>query len=96
MTVTLAHARRTFQDEEIDELGLQPIHLKYLHILAKSRVQGRFMALGIGAIAAKMRQHEDMVKGSVEPILLEFDMIAPTPRGRILTNIGSDYLNSVL
>lgn len=93
--VTLLHTQRTFEDEEIDELGLQPVHMKYLRILSKSRVQGKLVAVGIGAIAAKMRQHEDMVKGSVEPILLELNLVAPTPRGRILTETGSEYLGKI-
>lgn len=92
--VTLFHTGRTFLDEEVDEQGLQPVHLKYLRILGESRVQGKLVAWGIGAIAAKMRQHEDMVKGSVEPILLELSLVAPTPRGRILTESGSKYLQN--
>ncbi len=92
--VALSHTRRTFEDEEIDELGLQPIHRKYLQILAASRAEGKLRAIGIGAIAAKMRQHEDMVRGSVEPVLLELDMVSPTPRGRILTESGSSYLQN--
>lgn len=89
--VTLDHTRRTFELEEIDELGLQPVHHEYLKILARSKVDDRQAPLGVGAIAAKMRQPEDVIKGSVEPILLEFDFVAPTPRGRIMTETGWRY-----
>jgi Holliday junction DNA helicase RuvB len=89
--VTLAHTCRTFELEEIDELGLQPVHHEYMLILAKSMVDGRQAPLGVGAIAAKMRQPEDVIKGSVEPILLELDFVAPTPRGRVLTPDGAEY-----
>jgi Holliday junction DNA helicase RuvB len=90
--VTLAHCQRTFELEEIDQLGLDPVHHRYLRILAASKADGKFMPLGIGAISAKMRHHEDMIKGSVEPILLELDFVAPTPRGRVLTESGAKYL----
>lgn len=90
--VTLGHTGRTFMLEEIDQLGLSPVHRRYLEILAASHTNGRYAPLGVGAIAAKLRQQEDVIKGSVEPILLEFDFVAPTPRGRILTQAGSKYL----
>jgi len=90
--VTLEHTWRTFDLEEIDGIGLQPVHRRYLEILAASEVNGKLMPLGIGPIAGKMRHHEDMIKGSIEPILLELDMVSPTPRGRMLTEIGRRYL----
>lgn len=90
--VTLEHNYRTFDLEEIDELGLQAVHRRYLAILAASEVKGKLTPLGIGSIAGKMRQHEDMISGSIEPILLELNMISPTPRGRVLTDIGRAYL----
>lgn len=93
--VTLDHTRRTFELEEIDEIGLQPVHRRYLKILAGSEVNGKLTPLGIGPIAGKMRHHEDMIKGSIEPILLEFCFISPTPRGRILTEYGRDYLRQL-
>lgn len=89
---TVAHATRTFDLEEIDELGLQPDHLDYLRILAASRTNGRYLPMGIIPIAGKMRQHEDTIKGSIEPVLLELDMVAPTPRGRVLTARGAEFL----
>ena len=93
--VTMGHALESFRLEEIDGLGLSPVHRRYLQILSMSRSSGRYAPLGVGAIAAKMRQQEDVIKGSVEPILLEFDFVAPTPRGRVLTDRGAEYLEKV-
>jgi Holliday junction DNA helicase RuvB len=93
--VTLAHIHQVFDLEEIDELGLHPVHRKYLGILLRSEVDGKHTPLGVGPIAAKMRQPEEAVKGSVEPILLELDFVAPTPRGRMLTAAGLAYLEKV-
>lgn len=91
--VHLSDVERMFELEEIDDLGLHPIHRRYLYILSCSMHNDHYVPLGVGAIASKMRQPEDMVKGAVEPILLELNMVAPTPRGRILTSIGSAFLD---
>ncbi len=94
--VHLADVIKMFQLEKIDELGLHPIHRFYLQVLKGSRSRDHgFSPLGVGAIASTMRQPEDMIKGAVEPILLELGMIAPTPRGRILTEIGHDFLEKI-
>ena len=94
--VTLAHTRFTFDLEQIDSYGLQPVHHRYLRILKQSRAGGQYLPLGVGAIAAKMRQPEDVIKGSVEPILLEMDFVGPTPRGRVLTDLGAEYFEKVV
>jgi len=94
-TVTLNHTWRTFDLEEIDERGLQPVHRRYLRVLAGSKANGKLTPMGIGPIAGKMRQHEDMIKGSIEPILLELSFISPTSRGRIITETGTDYLSQI-
>jgi len=94
--ITLAHVQSTFELEEIDECGLQPVHHRYISILRKSRARDRYLPLGVGSIAAKMRQPEDVIKGSVEPILLERDLILSTPRGRMLSEAGSDYFEKYI
>jgi len=93
--ITLQHCCTTFALEQIDALGLQHVHHRYLEILYATRVDGHFSPLGVGAIAAKMRQPEDVIKGSVEPILLELDFVAPTPRGRMMTRKGAEYFSSL-
>jgi len=94
-TVTLAHTARTFDLEEIDELGISPVHLRYLRILEGSMVGGKLSPLGIGPISGLMRYHEDMISGSIEPMLMELKFVASTPRGRMLTDSGSAYLKKV-
>jgi len=87
--IHLSDVVQMFNLEEIDDLGLHPIHRRYLHILSD-----RCVPLGVGAIASKMRQPEDMIKGAVEPILLELNMISPTPRGRKITQAGREFLKA--
>jgi len=93
--VTLSHCRSTFELEQIDAYGLHPVHHRYLRILQRSRADGQYLPLGVGAIASKMRQAEDFIKGSVEPILLEMDLVGPTPRGRVLTDSGAEYFEKI-
>lgn len=94
-TVTHFDVLCTFELEEIDYLGLNPIHHRYLQILSESCQGGKFQPLGVGSISAKMRQPEDVIKGSVEPVLLELSMISPSPRGRTLTDKGWNFLQKV-
>jgi Holliday junction DNA helicase RuvB len=86
--VDLACVTHMFGLEQIDDLGLHPSHRRYLEILDKALPH----PIGVGAISSKMRQPEDVVKDAVEPILLEMDFVASTPRGRVLTEEGHKYL----
>jgi len=83
-----------FDLEEIDAVGLTKVHHNYLRILYSSRVDNHFIPLGVNVLASKMRQSEDVVKGSIEPILLELDLVASTSRGRVLTSSGSRHVLS--
>lgn len=93
--ITMEDVRRTFALEEIDELGLRPIHHQYLSILASSQSSGHSAPMGVGAIAAKMRHSKDVVEGSIEPLLLELDFVACGSRGRILTRKGLEFFAGI-
>ena len=93
--VTMYHCENVFDLEGIDHLGLNDIHRRYLSIVSSAVLGGKPMPLGVGSIAGKMRQPEDVITGSVEPILLEMELIASTPRGRVITQAGTEYLKKV-
>jgi len=92
LEVTLFHVNLTFDLEGIDSLGLKSINRRYLDTLSHSQKNGQLVPMGIGPLAGKMRLNEDMLKSSVEPILLELGFISPTSRGRLLTDTGLAYL----
>jgi len=95
--ISLDHVEQTFMLEELDYLGLSPVHLRYMQILSSSRgSDGNYCPIGVGAIAAKMRQNERVIEGSIEPILLERSFVAPTARGRKITKLGTEYLRKIL
>lgn len=85
--VTLKDVKQTFRREELDVRGLSPMHRRYVEILSKSGST----PMGLGVIASKMSTHEDMVSGTVEPILLELDFVSQGSRGRVLTEDGHTY-----
>lgn len=92
--ITVKDCQRMFGLSGIDGIGLGKAHHEYLNKLAESRVNGSYVPIGIGAISGKLRLAQDVVVGSIEPILLELDFVASTPRGRILTKKGADFLEN--
>lgn len=70
----------------IDCIGLNRMHRSYLKALNEMD-----KPIGLGVIASKLRQHKDMVEGSIEPILFELDFVAPTARGRQITMKGRQH-----
>lgn len=94
-TITETHVSRTFRLEGIDSKGLSPVHSRYLEVLASSKKGGEYIPIGLKTIAARMRQPLEMIEGAVEPILLEFEFVDSTARGRVLTQKGCKYFRKV-
>ena len=87
--VTEDDCYKTFDMENIDEIGLRADHINYLKELHDSDVPK-----GIGTIAGKLGLDEEVVSGTIEPILLELHMIDLTNRGRIITEHGIEHLET--
>ena len=77
-----------FNLEEIDCIGLQKAHIRYLLALAQTRSQPK----GLGVLSAILGRNKAVVEDTVEPILISLGMISATPKGRILTSKGHDHL----
>ena len=92
--ITLHDVLYTFEMEKIDERGLTPIHRQYLQILLERSFNYLPLPIGVGSISAKMRQPEDVILGSVEPLLFELNFVMPTPRGRIITQVGREHMKN--
>ena len=88
--VSLADVKGTFMREELDGRGLSPSHRRYVEILFKNGPN----PMGLGVIASKMSTNDDMVSGSIEPILLELDFVSQGSRGRVLTEEGHTYFRN--
>lgn len=74
----------------IDMHGLTKDDRRYLNTLLKSFRGG---PAGIQALAAALHEDADTVEHVYEPFLLRLGFIERSPRGRILTQTGREYLN---
>lgn len=83
------HASKTFQIEEIDELGLGPDERMYLRILNESSKPVR-----LGVIASRMGQPPVAISQVVESNLLWLGLIERTDKGRLLTGEGMRHVRS--
>lgn len=74
----------------IDTYGLTKDDRRYLETLLKSFRGG---PVGVRAVAAALHEDADTVEYMYEPYLLRLGFIERSPRGRILTQKGRNYLN---
>lgn len=75
----------------IDTLGLTKDDRRYLMTLRDSFKGG---PAGIRALASALHEDPDTVENVYEPYLLRLGFVERSPRGRILTSKGKEYLNS--
>jgi Holliday junction DNA helicase RuvB len=76
----------------IDELGLTKDDQRYLSTLQKAFKGG---PVGIRALASALHEDADTVENVYEPYLLRLNFIERSPRGRILSRKGKEYLESM-
>ncbi|HEY0948414.1 MAG TPA: Holliday junction branch migration DNA helicase RuvB [Candidatus Paceibacterota bacterium] len=74
----------------IDTLGLTKDDRRYLETLRDAFKGG---PAGIRALASALHEDPDTVENVYEPYLLRLGFVERSPRGRILTNKGKEYLN---
>lgn len=74
----------------IDAHGLTKDDRRYLETLLKSFRGG---PAGVGALAAALHEDVDTIEHVYEPYLLRLGFVERSPRGRILTSKGRDYLS---
>lgn len=74
----------------VDERGLTKDDRRYLETLLKGFRGG---PAGVGAVAAALHEDADTIEHVYEPYLLRLGFIERSPRGRILTLKGREYLS---
>lgn len=74
----------------IDELGLTKDDRRYLSVLRDSFKGG---PAGIRALASALHEDADTVENVYEPYLLRLNFIERSPRGRMLTEKGKEYID---
>lgn len=77
----------------IDELGLTKDDRRYLSVLRDSFKGG---PAGIRALASALHEDADTLENVYEPFLLRLNFIERSPRGRMLTQKGKEYLERIV
>jgi len=87
--ISAGAAEKAFKMFGVDNLGLTKDDRRYLELLAGSFRGG---PAGIRALAASLHEDPDTLEQVYEPYLLRLGFIERSPRGRILTQKGREYL----
>ena len=75
----------------IDSLGLTKDDRRYLETLRDAFKGG---PAGLRALASHLHEDSETVENLYEPYLLRLGFIERSPRGRVLTEKGREYLES--
>ena len=87
--ISVALSDEAFKLFGVDSLGLTKDDGRYLETLKKSFHGG---PAGVRALAAALHEDSDTIEYVYEPYLLRLGFIERSPRGRILTQKGREYL----
>ena len=82
--------KQALNSNKIDAKGLDYLDRKYLSFLNLHKDH----PIGVDAIAAGLGDDSSMLEFIVEPYLIQIGFILRTPRGRLLTPLGRNYINS--
>jgi len=82
--------KKALHSYQIDEKGLDALDRKYLSFLD----QNINIPTGLDSIAAGLGDDSSMLEFVVEPYLIKIGFLTRTPRGRLLTDLGKQYIDS--
>lgn len=74
---------------DVDNYGLDAFDRRYLNCIAKNYGGG---PVGADTLAAALSEERDTIEEVVEPFLLKLGFIQRTPRGRVISDMGCEYL----
>ena len=74
---------------DVDNYGLDAFDRRYLNCIAKNYGGG---PVGADTLAAALSEERDTIEEVVEPFLLKLGFIQRTPRGRVISDSGCEYL----
>jgi Holliday junction DNA helicase RuvB len=74
---------------EVDQLGLDAMDRRYLHMIADIYRGG---PVGVETLAAGLSEPRDTIEEVIEPYLIQLGLIARTARGRCLNGRGWTHL----
>ncbi len=88
--ISLNLIKKALSSYQIDEKGLDALDRQYLYFLN----QNNNVPTGLDSIAAGLGDDSSMLEFVIEPYLIKIGFLTRTPRGRLLTGLGKNYINS--
>jgi Holliday junction DNA helicase RuvB len=88
-TITAAMADQALQRLDVDSSGLDSMDRRYLSCIIESYGGG---PVGVETLAAALSEQRDMIEDVIEPYLMQQGLVQRTPRGRMISAKGYDYL----
>ncbi|WP_298808153.1 Holliday junction branch migration DNA helicase RuvB [uncultured Sphingomonas sp.] len=82
-------ADRALNRLEVDQLGLDAMDRRYLHMIADVYRGG---PVGVETLAAGLSEPRDTIEEVIEPYLIQLGLVARTARGRVLNAGGWKHL----
>jgi len=82
--------KKALNSYKIDEKGLDDLDRQYLSFIN----QNKNMPTGLDSIAAGLGDDSSMLEFVVEPYLIKIGFLMRTSRGRLLTALGKNYIDS--
>ena len=92
--VAAAHIDEALVDQalqrlDVDSAGLDMMDRRYLRLIANHYDGG---PVGVETLAAALSEQRDMIEDVIEPFLMQQGLVQRTPRGRVLSARGFEYL----
>ncbi len=87
--VDAAAADEALRKLDVDPSGLDMMDRRYLSCIAENYGGG---PVGVETLAAALSEQRDVIEDVIEPYLMQQGLVQRTPRGRVLSARGFDYL----
>ena len=88
--ITAILVKKALNSYQIDDKGLDSLDRKYLSFLNSNNN----IPTGLDSIAAGIGDDSSMLEFVVEPYLIQIGFLMRTSRGRLLTDLGKNYIDS--
>ena len=89
--ITIDIAREALELLEVDEVGLERTDRELLSAIAHKFGGG---PVGLSTLAVTLGEEPDTIEDVYEPYLLQLGFLQRTPRGRIITALGREHIDS--
>ena len=76
---------------DVDNYGLDAFDRRYLNCILQNYGGG---PVGVDTLAAALSEERDTIEEVIEPFLLKLGFLQRTPRGRVISDLGCEYMGA--